>query len=534
MNYRLLARHLGVVSWLIGVTMVFSLPWAFPAFGQTEHFEHTGFWALVDSIVICGLIGLALRLAGRRAEGTLYRKEAMAIVGLSWILATILGALPYLLSRTSIGETADGTKIHMNVADSLFESQSGFSTTGATVLTNVEDPQLVQRCILFWRSGTHFLGGLGIIVLFVAVLGQGSSGKALMRAEMPGPSKEGTHNRMQHTAWAFAGIYLLLNAMLTILLKLEGPWTAQGTMSWFDALCHAFGTIATGGFSTHNRSVGYYNSSAVDSTLIVFMILSGSNFALLYSVCIGKPIRLLRDVEFRTYICWIAGVTILIVAVGTIFYDDFDEADQLTPAQEVSAAVRYGMFNIVSIMTTTGFTTDDFDRWNQLARSILFLSMFVGACAGSTSGSIKIIRHILFLKILRREVEQAYHPTVVRHLRLGDEVISDPEVRKNVLVYFGMVFFIFMLSWLLIVGMEEDATWTSQGMSIENKLVDVASAVISTFSNIGPGLGTVGATKTYAVFNWKSKLILTLVMMLGRVEIFSVLVLFLPSFWRNR
>jgi trk system potassium uptake protein TrkH len=537
MNYRLVCRLLGIVAWLIGATMLFSLPWAFPAMGGQPAFEWDGFLALLGSTGVCTFVGWLLRYMGRDTEGAvLYRKEAMAVVGISWVLATILGAMPYYAARTAIGRTSGpGTApIHMSLADCVFESQSGFTTTGATVLTDLEDTDLVPRCILFWRSSTHFLGGLGIIVLFVAVLGHGSAGKALMRAEMPGPSKEGSHERMQHTAWNFALIYVALNVLLIILLKLEGPYTLQGSMSWFDAICHAFGTIATGGFSTYNKSVAHFDSITVDYTIIVFMILSGTNFALIYLACIGKPIRLLRDPEWRAYICWILGVTAVVTFVGTTWYNDFDEQNLLSPIEEFAAALRYGMFNIISIMTSTGYATHDFDQWNQLARSILFLSMFVGACAGSTSGGIKIIRHILFVKILFLEVEHAYRPSVVRHLRLGGEPLTDPEIRKNIVVYFGLVFFIFMLSWLTIVAIEDDATWTARGMPLDNKLIDVASGVISCFSNIGPGLGTVGATQNYSAFDWKSKLVLTLVMILGRLEVFPVVVLFLPGFWRSR
>lgn len=537
MNYRLVCRLLGFVAWLIGATMLFSLPWAWPAMGGQAEFEWSGFLALVGSTAVCLVVGWVLRLVGREVEAAvLYRKEAMAVVGLSWVLATILGALPYYSARTSLGRVngPGSAPVHMSLADCIFESESGFTTTGATVLTDVEDPELVPRCILFWRSSTHFLGGLGIIVLFVAVLGHGSAGKVLMRAEMPGPSKEGSHERMQHTAWNFAVIYVALNVLLAILLKLQGRFTPEGTMTWFDAVCHAFGTIATGGFSTYNNSVAHFDSVTIDYTLIVFMILSGTNFALIYLCCIGKPIRLLRDMEWQAYIGWIILVTAIVTLVGTLRYNDFNPEGDLTYTEELLAALRYGMFNIISIMTTTGFATHDFDRWNQLARSVLFLSMFVGACAGSTSGGIKMIRHVLFVKILFLEVEHSYRPSVIRHVRLGGESLTDPEIRKNIMVYFGLVFFIFMLSWLTIVAIEDDATWTARNMPLDNKLIDVASGVISCFSNIGPGLGTVGATQNYAAFNWRAKLVLSFVMILGRLEVYPVVVLFLPAFWRSR
>ena len=521
MNYRLLARMLGVIAWLIGGTMVFSLPWAFPALRQASQFERNGFFALLASIGICMAVGYLLRYAGRGANSTIYRKEAMAVVGLSWVLATVLGALPFLLSGTSRGVDAQGQPIRMSIPDCLFESQSGFSTTGATVLTNLEDEKLVPHCILFWRSGTHFLGGLGIIVLFVAVLGQGSAGKALMRAEIPGPSKEGAQTRMQHAAWTFAGIYCVLVAVLTVILRMEN-------MSWFDAICHSFGTMATGGFSTYNASIGHfsnnplYNGVAIESTLIVFMIIAGTNFTLLYLVLLRRPGRLFADVEWRTYIAVIAVVTLLIIAFG-LQYRDFNTW---------RGGLRYGLFQVVSIITTTGFSTHNFDAWNSFGRGILFLLMFVGGCAGSTGGGMKVIRHILFLKIMGQEVEHSFHPTVVRPLRLGGEAVADPDLRKNILVYFGLILVIFVFSWMVLVTWEPDSTW--QGNTLQNKLIDSASGIAATLNNIGPGLGTVGATENYASFSPQSKLLFTWLMMVGRLEIFVILVLFMPSFWRNR
>ncbi|MCA9102340.1 MAG: TrkH family potassium uptake protein, partial [Planctomycetales bacterium] len=245
MNLRLVVRQLGTVSLLIAGAMLFSLPWAL---GETGAPRTNGLVGLGVSIAVCVAAGLAMRHWGRGIQVKLYRKESMAIVGLSWILATILGALPFLFSGTE-----RETGVPMNVADALFESQSGFSTTGATVLTNLEDPEMVPRSILFWRSTTHFLGGLGIMVLFVAMLGQGSAGKALMRAEMPGPSSDSPITRMQHTAWLLCVVYVVLNMVLTAILWLEG-------LSVFDALCHAFGTMATGGFSTYNASLGHFET----------------------------------------------------------------------------------------------------------------------------------------------------------------------------------------------------------------------------------------------------------------------------------
>lgn len=531
MNYPLVARLLGVLCWLMGATMLGSIPWAFPQCGVAGEFETEGCWALVASMTVCVLAGTLLRWIGRDAKLLIYRKEAMAVVGLSWVLATVLGAMPYLLSGSAIGWTDDthSSKQLMTLADCLFESQSGFSTTGATVLTELEDPELVPRSILFWRSSTHFLGGLGIIVLFVAVLGQGSAGKALMRAEMPGPSQEGSQERMQHTAWNFAAIYVALNGLLTIVLMLE-----HEQMNLFNALCHAFGTMATGGFSTYNASLGHFDSELVDYTVSLFMLIAGMNFTLIYLVLIGRFGVMWRDVEWRAYLLGILVATGLILTLSVTVYHDFDPASVLSFWQELRLALRYVFFQVVSIVTTTGFGTHDFDQWHQFARALMFLLMFVGGCAGSTGGGMKVIRHVLFVKILGMEVERSYHPSVVRPLRIGSHVVSDPELKNQILLYFGLVTFIFMLSWITLVAIEPEATWTSTSQPVENKLVDSASAVAATLNNIGPGLGTVGAKQNYANFTGPSKLLFTFLMMLGRLELFVILVLLLPSFWRNR
>lgn len=532
MNLPLVARLLGIVAWLIGGTMAFSLPWAFPGMGAGQsEFERRGFWALVVSMAVCFAVGYLFRRYGRDAGDALFRKEAMAVVGLSWVLATVLGALPFYFANVGSREVA-GERLDMGVADCLFESQSGFSTTGATVLTWISNPDWVPRCILFWRSSTHFLGGLGIIVLFVAVLGQGSAGKALMRAEMPGPSKDGSQERMQHTAWVFAGIYLVLNAVLAVILRLESG-TAVNGVTWFEALCHAFGTMATGGFSTMDASLGGFQSPTIEYTVLVFMILAGTNFTLLYLVCIGRGRRLLRDIEWRTYIALIVGAWLITFASQYVITASAASANPATPAS-IEKLSRDALFQVTSIMTTTGFGTTDFDKWSDVCRALLFCLMFVGGCAGSTGGGMKVIRHVLFVKIVGREFEKAYHPSVVRHIRLGDDMIDDPDLPRHILTYVGLVAMVFVLSWLALVAIESEGPWSSAPHSLENKLIDSAGAVAATLNNIGPGLGVVGPIHNYASFSGMSKILFTLLMMLGRLELFPILVLVLPGFWRER
>lgn len=475
------------------------------------------------SAFACSLLsGGALYAIGRNERGTILRKEALAVVGLGWCLAGVLGALPYLFAAV---ESAPG--VRANFADALFESLSGFTTTGASVLTNVEDADMVPRCVLFWRSFTHWLGGMGIIVLFVAVLGQlGAGGKAMMRREVPGPIAEAVRPRVRETALMMWAIYVGFSVMETALLMLEG-------LSFYDALCHTFGTMATGGFSTFNTSVAHFRQPAVEITMVVFMVLAAANFGL-YDAVMRAPgggarrpwkrfAPLVRDREFRLYltILFIACCLVTASLLRHHVYDDF------------ATALRHASFGVVSLMTTTGFGTEDFTQWTQFSKAILLVLMFIGGCAGSTGGGIKVVRFLLFFKILWLELERAFRPNVVRPLRIGGTAIDDG-VRREVTIYFGLVLMVFAASWLLLVGIESDQHWDVPGKhSTAEKLFDCASAVAATLNNVGPGMGIVGPTSNYAFFSSGSKLLLTLLMVLGRLELFAILVLLFPTFWKN-
>lgn len=625
MNYQLLARFLGILSLLIGGFMLLSLLWAFPELGfrtderlVSDRFEREGFFGLLCSTAISWTVGLLLLYLGRRARMGVFRREAMAIVGLSWMLATFLGAFPFLFSGTA---TRPGIKIiadrgmvltpspgwkvwlrweeqvtvsdtqreilaallragpkglsavelplqsgvpdaerhllelasrrewsrwlllpgmggqyvpsdrasHYRVgwvpiglADALFESQSGFSTTGASTLAELNDSWLVPHCILFWRASTHFLGGLGIIVLFVVLLGQGNVGKALMRAEMPGPTKEGNTARMQHTAWMFGGTYLVLNGVLALFLMILG-------MSMFDAISHSFATMATGGFSTYTASIAHFrqipglNCVAIEMVLTFFMFLAGANFLLLFLAVTGKWWIGWTDAEFRIYALIVLVLTGVLAGSGMLLGDPgFDGLPE---------SLRIAVFQVVSIQTSTGFATADFDRWNDLSRLLLVLTMFVGGCSGSTAGGMKVIRFVLLVKILRIEMEHAYHPSVVRLLRLGGKAVEDQQLRRNILVYCGILSLLFLTAWIALVAVEPTTAWNGNNNS---KLIDSASAVVATLNNIGPGLGIVGPTQSFAEFCSVSKMVFVFLMMVGRLEIFPILVLFMPRFWKDQ
>lgn len=526
MNWPLLCRLLGLLGMLVGGSMIFSLPWAFPLCGQTTEFESRGFWGIVAAMACSVTSGGILYSIGRRETGTILRKEALAIVGLGWIYAGILGSLPFLLSHTMRSPEEP-----MQIADALFESVSGFTTTGASVLTELEQPDLVPRCVLFWRSFTHWLGGMGIIVLFVAILGQlGAGGKALVRREVPGPINESVRPRVRDTAMVMWELYVAISALLTVILMMEG-------MSLYDALCHCFGTMATGGFSTYNASVGHFQSVTIEMTLTLFMIAAGTNFSLFYLVIrggssaepgklFGRLAPLYRDPEFRVYMLILGAATAVITV--SLYRDSIYDT--------WGTSLRHAVFMSVSIMTTTGFGTEDFQHWSEFSKGLLLLLMFVGGCAGSTGGGIKVVRILLFQKIIRLEIERAFRPNVVRPLRIFGRPV-DGDLRHDVIVYFSIILVVFVGSWMILAAIEPDTQWTVTSKEDpvaqkSEKLLDCASAVAATLNNIGPGLGVLGPKSNYAGFSPQGKLLMTLLMLLGRLELFAILVLFIPAFWR--
>ncbi|MEO2028744.1 MAG: TrkH family potassium uptake protein [Fuerstiella sp.] len=534
MNWALVARLLGLISLLIGGAMVVTLPWSYPWFGQTVVFERAALGGMLRSIAACGVVGGLLLFCGRGAKEKLLRKEALAVVGVGWILCGILGALPFLLTPTY-----RMAAVPMSVSDALFESISGFTTTGASVLENLEVPTGVDDCeraairgeiayiprsVLFWRSFTHWLGGMGIIVLFVAILSQlGAGGKALMRREVPGPLTDTVRPRVRETAMLMWGIYLGLSALMTIILLIQG-------MDVFESLCHTFGTLATGGFSTRNDSVGAFGNAGIEVTIIVFMIAAGTNFNLYY-LLLRKPSRrsertvidrvraFSSDPEFRAYllILFVSTATLTGVLYSTDTYDS------------VSDGLRHACFNVVAVMTTTGFGTEDFARWPEFSRSLLLLLMFVGGCSGSTGGGIKVIRFLVLWKVLKLEAERAFRPNLVRPLRIAGNRIDD-SMGRDVLVYFCLIAVIFAGSWCLLMVSEPGTQW--QGETPAEKLIDCAGAVVATLNNIGPGLGVCGPHGNYSGFSDASKLLFTVLMLLGRLELFAIIVLLIPGFWK--
>lgn len=414
-------------------------------------------------------------------------REGFAVVSLGWISMALFGALPFLISGAIPSPT-----------DAIFEAMSGFTTTGASILTDIEAQ---PKCVLFWRSFTHWLGGMGIIVFSLAILPiLGIGGMQLYKAEAPGPTKDKLTPRIRQTAKLLWGVYVLLSAAETGLLMLCG-------MDLFEALCHTFGTMATGGFSTRNASIAAYDNPMVHWVIIVFMILAGTNFALHYRALTGRPIAYLRDPEFRFY-----GGT-LITAVVLVVISSFSRFSAL------GHTIRDSFFQVVSLCTTTGYVTADYEQWHSLAILILIILMFMGGMAGSTGGGMKMVRCMILLKHAHIEIKKLIHPNAIFPLRFGNRV-TPQEVTTNILGFFLLFIVIFLLGALILAGMGLDFK-TSFGASI------------ACLANIGPAIGQVGPTGNYSALPTLAKWILIGMMLMGRLELFTVLVLFSRSFWKK-
>ena len=530
MNYRLIFYLLGLIALFIGASMALALPWALPIFGGDWEVERAGVLGLVFSMLFAFSIGAIFYFWGQKADKQLLYKESMAVVPLCWILAILLGAMPYYFSGTQIQPDEP-----MSVIDAIFESSSGLTTTGATVLCNVEDSEMVPRTILFWRAMTHFLGGLGIMVLFVVILGQGVIGKTIMKIEK-GSGSSGSSGRMRQLAASLAYIYMGMIAVLTVLLVIFG-------LSPFDAICHAFSTMATGGFSTFNGSIGHFaaetglDAGLIEGTIIFFMIVAGSNFLLLYYFFAGEPKKLFGDLEWRTFLVIIAAATFVVFVTG-LYEHDFDSVGTcaLPIAGEKGlswpVALRQSLFQVVSMMTSTGFCTDEFEQWNGVSLLVFVFLMFVGGCAGSTAGGTKIIRNIIAWKAIRLETERSYRPNVVRTIKIDEEPVEKSAAFAMITFLLLFIVSVFLISFLALL-FQPNAPWFDAGRSQANKMLDLFSASLSMHSNIGPGFGLVGARENYALFAAPVKLIFAWAMLLGRLELYLPFLIFLPNFWRK-
>ena len=480
-NHPLVLRIEGFLLLIEGLMMLTVLP---------VTYLHHGLYAfsMPFSALITLLTGFILIIATRKhkAEQTTAR-DGVFTVCISWLVLSLFGAMPYLLSRSV-----------PNFTDGFFEALSGFTTTGATILTRIE---AVPKDILLWRSMTQWLGGFAIIVFIIAILPYlGMSGMQLFVAEINGLNYDKLHPRIMHTVWRIWGLYLFFTLLETALLY----W---GDMDLFDALCHSLTTISSGGFSTRTESLGAFSNYS-QVVVTVFMVLSGCNFSLMLLSLSWRSFAILKNQEFRTFLFY---TLVLGVGIGLVLF--------LGGHRSFGLAFRESFFSVVSAFTTTGFFVGDYTAWPVFLWVVLFLLMFIGACSGSTSGGVKIFRHLIFVKNSVLELKRIIHPNAVLPVKVNGKSISNSGVYKNVsFIYIYFLVFLAGAIVLLFTGADFD---TAIGASV------------ATLSNVGTGVGAVGPGGSYVAFPLGAKWILMLMMVLGRVELFSLIMLLSRSFWRN-
>ncbi len=438
------------------------------------------------TIGLAGLTGSLLWLVKPRTK-EIFAREGFAIVALSWVAMSLVGALPFVLSHDI-----------PNYIDAVFETVSGFTTTGASILVNVET---MSRGCLFWRSFTHWIGGMGVLVFMLAVLPMsGEYSMHIMRAEVPGPTVGKLVPRARKTAMILYLIYVAMTLVEVVLLLCGG-------MDFFDALLHAFATAGTGGFSTRAESVGAFHSAYIDIVIGVFMVLFGINFNLYFFAITGKIKAALRNQELWCFLGIVTFSTVTIAANIRHIYGGF------------FPSLRYSFFQVSSIISTTGFATANFDLWPEYSRSLLVLIMFIGACAGSTGGGIKVSRFLILFQSAHDEIGRLLRPRSVRRARMDGRPVNEKTVHCT-LVFF-MLYLVITFCSMLIVSLDGFDFTTS------------FTGVVACISNVGPGLSLVGPVGNYAMFSWFSKIILSLCMLLGRLEIYPVLILFSSSLWKR-
>ena len=483
MNYKMMGR---LMAQILTIESLFMLPALFISLYHGESAATQGFlYTLAVMLVLEGILFLLCR----KAPAGFYAKEGMVCVGLSWVFLSLLGCLPFFFSREI-----------PSFIDAFFEIVSGFTTTGASILPNVE---ALSKGLLYWRSFSHWVGGMGVLVFLLAI-GPGSGEKGftmhLLRAESPGPDVGKLVPRMRKTAGILYILYIVLTIINIIFLLI-------GDMPLFEAVCTAFGTAGTGGFGIKNDSLAGY-SPYIQNVTTVFMALFGINFSCYYLLLLGQWKGVFKDEELRLYLGIVFGSILLIVLVLRGYYGSLGET------------VRHAAFQVSSIITTTGFATTDFDLWPSLSKSILIGLMIVGACAGSTGGGLKCGRLLLLLKSLRRNIRQVLQPRKVLVVRNNGRTVNE-QVLDNANAYLAAYVVIVIVSFILI---------SIDGFSIGTNF----TAVLACFNNIGPGLEAVGPTCNFAGYSTFSKLILIMDMLAGRLEIFPILTLFSRGTWKNR
>ena len=480
MNYKMTAYVLGK---MLGVeALVLCIPAAVSLiYGEASDMAAFG----ITSVVLC----IFFLLFGRKKpeNGRIYGKDGLVIVAAAWILWSVFGALPFYLSREI-----------PSYVDALFETVSGFTTTGSTILTDIE---ALSYGMNFWRCLTHWIGGMGVLVFVMVVTSlDDKSSMHLMRAEVPGPEADKLVPKARETAKLLYAMYLALTVAEIIFLL-------AGGMNLYDSIIHSFSTAGTGGFANHNSSVAYYDSVYIDGVITVFMILFGINFNMYFLLLIKDVKSVWKNEEVRAYLGIIVAATLVITCNVLSIY------------KEPLKAFRYSIFQVASIITTTGFATADFNLWPELSKCILLLIMVIGACAGSTGGGVKVSRFLILWKSILKQVKGMLHPKLVNVVKVNGKKISN-ETLQGVYAYFSAYVFVFGISVLLVALDNFDFATTISG-------------VLTTLSNVGPGISRVGPIENFQSFSVLSKIVFSMDMLIGRLEIFPFLMICSPSFWRK-
>jgi len=476
MTKRIITKIISAVFMIIGCAMLFP-----GIIGLIYHEIHAAKIFFITALILVAVGFVVFKLIPKTKIQNLRIKDGFIVVALSWLTMSIIGALPFVL-----------TKDIPNYIDAFFETASGFSTTGSTILTNVE---VLSHTSLFWRSFTHWLGGMGLLVMTIAILPKlGIGGQRLMRAESTGISLEKGSFTFNQAARNLYKIYFALTIAEFVLLWIAG-------MNPFDSIVHTFGSVGTGGLSSYNASIGAFNNVAIEMIIVVFMLLSGINFSNLALIFTGKLKKAFFDAELKLYLSIIVIATVLISGLLIIdhYYSFFE-------------SIRYSLFQVVSIMTTTGYGTADYDFWPEACKIIIFVLMLIGGCAGSTGGGIKVIRIALLAKLIRRGATRKLHPNNIVPIRLGNTVISD-DIALDSCGYFGLYVFTALIATFLLALDNVD-------------FITALSSVVSALSNIGPGFNLVGPSCNYAFYSGFSKVLLALLMIAGRLELYTIFVSF--------
>ncbi|SEC85268.1 trk system potassium uptake protein TrkH [Tenacibaculum sp. MAR_2009_124] len=495
LNFKIIYRFLGITAILNGLFMWMAVPFS-------VYFEEDQALGILNAGIITITLGALLFFFNKPTSKNIQTKEGYLIVTLGWLMLTSTGMLPYLLTGSI-----------PSVTDAFFETISGYSTTGSSILKDIES---MPKGILFWRSATHWIGGMGIIVLTIAILPLlGIGGMQLFMAEAPGPSADKLHPRITDTAKRLWLIYVLLTVVEFLLLKLAG-------MTWFDAINHSMATVSTGGFSTKNASIAHWNGMPfIQYIIIFFMFVAGTNFVLTYYALKGEVNKVLRNEEFKYYMFSILGIS-LIIAVAIIFFPDTNLQTSIHHPMiygKMESAVRHSLFSVISVVTTTGFVSADFTMWSFFVTGIFFSLFFVGGSAGSTSGGVKIVRHIVMLKNSFLEFKKSLHPNAIIPVRYDGKAVSQSIV-FNILSFFILYMLIFIVGTVILAFF---------GLDIKSAL----GACASSLGNIGPAIGSVSPVDNFSHLSTGAKWFCSFLMLIGRLELFTVLILLTPFFWRK-